>query len=163
MVVKAADDTPAAPEGAKKEKKAKKDAPRQAEGVTITGRVTNLKAVRPYMSEESYVQLIALPSGKHLSIGGTIDAEGWVTWKSDLAKSPISSNGRFRLHASELTPGSYLVIIQKMIQRELYHLLLPMGLPCLGKAQEKWTIGISSDTKLPLVIDGGDVELLMME
>jgi hypothetical protein len=81
-----------------------------------------------------------------------------MTWESDLAKSPISSSGKFRLHASELKPGSYLVIIQKMIQRGL-----SFGVPCLGKAQEKWTIEISSDTKLPLVIDGGDVELLIKE
>jgi hypothetical protein len=126
----------------------KKNTGEQAEGVTVTGRVTNLKPVKPYFSKESYLQLLAVQPG-----GLGVKAEqGLLTYKSDLAKSFISANGAFRLQASKLKPGSYFVVVQKVQQGE-------QGVPFLMKANERWKIEISSDAKLPLVIDGGDVEL----
>jgi len=153
-----ADDTKDAPEGAKKEKEAKKDAAPEVEGVkvTVTGRVTNLKPARPYLSKESYLQLLAVPAGGNIRTDLRVANGSLVaTYKSDLAKSSISPAGAFRLQA-KLKPGSYFVVVQSTKSGgpdDAFRALVK------GRDDAKWKIEISSDSKRPLVIDGGDVEL----
>ena len=121
-----------------------------ADSVTVTGRVTNLEAAKPYLSDESYFQLLLVSKDGHFGIRS--DAKGLITFNSDLAKSPISSDGAFRLQASKLDPGNYYVVIQKMQPGW-------RGNPFLVREKKSWTIEISPDAKLPLIIEGGDLEL----
>ena len=121
------------------------------EGITVTGRVTNLEVAKTYLSNDSYLQLLLVPPDGQLS-GGT-DEQGRMFYESELAKSTISSTGVFRLQAEDLNPGRYLVVIQ-MLQPGWYS-----GYPFLIKVDEYLTIEIQQDVDLPLVIDIGDVEM----
>jgi hypothetical protein len=75
-----------------------------------------------------------------------------LTYKSDLVRSSIPSDGVLHLQGSKLKPGSYYVVIQKTRQGG-------QGIPVLVKGKKPWKIEISPDAKLPLVVDGEDVKL----
>lgn len=83
----------------------------------ISGRITNLDQVRPFLSGVSYLQLVSVsthPTTSRLPLPLRFFPDQTAAISSDLAQIPIPPDGAFRFRVSNLEPGSYLVAVQRV-------------------------------------------------
>jgi hypothetical protein len=121
--------------------------------VIIKGVITNLEKAKEYITNDSYLQLVFLPSDGN--IAGETDSRGRMKYNSKLDKIEIPPTGVFTFKVTSLKPGRYLIAAQ---------LLEPFGLgrggsPLLGikKTKKFAIIDIPEETKKPVNIDLGEV------
>jgi hypothetical protein len=120
-------------------------------GIAITGVITNLgDAEERYLAEDSYLQLVRLPADGRLS--GTTDDQGRLAYDSELAQSPIPSDGVFNFQVESLEPGTYVVAAQRLRNSSFMT-------PLLVTETEYVRVEIRQDATLPVTFDLGEVAI----
>jgi len=75
--------------------------------ITITGIITNLEKAKKYITNDSYLQIVFLPSDGKVSM--RTDGQGRMTYDSELARIDIPSTGAFTFERVSLKPGRYII------------------------------------------------------
>ena len=81
-------------------------------GITISGLITSLEKVTPYLTESSYLQLVLLPDDGQVTVAIDNKAQIETISDSDLAQIPIPSDGVFSFQTESLEPGTYIIVAQ---------------------------------------------------
>jgi hypothetical protein len=125
-------------------------------GINISGVITNLEQARPYLTEASYLQLVAL--GKVTFI---FPADGGVLLKSDLAQIPIPSDGVFNFQLDSLEPGKYFVAAQKFTPRNWTRMNAMVLAKEGGNPESVVIVELPENVTLPFIFDMGEVGIIL--
>jgi len=117
--------------------------------ITITGTIADIKRIKSYIEEDSYLQMVEMPSSGNFSM--IVSSKKTLIYKSDLPRIKIPSSGVF-LYQMENIPsvGTYLMAVQLLNSKfdQMSRLLCDSH----NKAA---TIKFTINDKLPLKIDIG--------
>ena len=119
-------------------------------GITIKGRITNLNEAKDYVSADTSLQIVSLPSNH--SVPFTIDGQGRYEYTSDLEIIAIPSTGSFAFEVDSLTPGEYIIALQ-LLDAPLFGFLTD------ASTQEIEIVEIQDGYTTPLVIDLGNTTM----
>jgi len=123
-------------------------------GITITGVIANLKDAKKYIAEDSYLQLVFVPTDGKISF--ETDGQGRLRVVSELGKSPFQPDGVFTFKLESLKSGSYRIVAQ-LLQNYFYY---PFKVfPYLVRGKQPVAVEIPQSVNLPLTIDVGNVEI----
>jgi hypothetical protein len=84
----------------------------------IRGQILNIQDIKPYIGDQSFLQLVAVPENGNftfLAIG-----DGGMVYGSDLQKIPMPLDGKFRFIVKDLRSGKYLVAAQQLSKEFKY-------------------------------------------
>lgn len=79
----------------------------------ISGRIANLNAAQPYITDDAYLQIVPYPSDGQVPF--TTDGQGKKTYTSDLSTVDMPSGGIFVFETSGLLPGRYVIAAQQLL------------------------------------------------
>lgn len=83
--------------------------PVRAEGVVVSGLITNWYRVKGKVPENAYFQLVK----KEPQLKGETDRAGLAAFTSELPRIPIRNSGGFRVNLGNVPPGEYFIALQR--------------------------------------------------
>lgn len=81
-----------------------------SDAVVIIGFITNLEEAKEYITKDTYLQLLLVPSDG--GVGFSTDEQGRTTYTSELPRIDIPSDGYFMFKTINLKPGRYVIVAQ---------------------------------------------------
>jgi hypothetical protein len=119
-----------------------------------SGVIANLKDVKKYIAEDSYLQVVFVPTDGKISF--ETDGQGRLRLVSELGKSSFQPDGVFTFKLESLKSGSYLIVAQ-LLQNYYYYPFKAQ--PYLFRGKQPVVVEIPQSVNLPLTIDIGNVEI----
>jgi len=86
-----------------------------AANMVVSGVITNWKEVMARVPASAYLQLVKLDK----EMKGTTDAQGLSAYDSDLPRITVRPDGSFKATFQDLSPGEYIIALQRAAPRTL--------------------------------------------
>jgi hypothetical protein len=128
--------------------------------VTITGRVTNLPEVLPFMQDNSTLQLVRVSDDGKGSF--VFPESGGIYVESDLAAIPLpGEDGLFEFRLASLDPGIYFISAQRFTPPNgtQFNAMVIAGNP--ADPQSIITFEMPADAVLPYKLEMGPVAIVL--